>query len=279
MRTIHMTVRGDAVTLDSAVAGVQGSGNVDKLVVRFDESWAGYAKSACWWDAHGVRAGEPRLLTAELLVDAGDDSGYILLAPPEALRWPGRCTLVIDGWKEGCLARTVRQELQVVSAPAAAKGSDVTPSQAQQLQSEIEHMVGVMQRAQEAANHGPAIGPMETWLVWDPDAREYSDTRVTVNGREGPTGLQGPRGDTGPAGPQGPKGNTGPTGPQGPKGDKGDPGRDGVDGRDGAVLDPGPGVWAVGVNGKGELVVTVAQGQDPPRLSLDQGFLLYHMNG
>ena len=106
MRTMHMTVTGDNVTLDSAVAGVQGSGNVDKLVVSFDPSWDGYAKTAAWWDAHGDQAGEPRVLTADLLVDpAADARHYILVVPPKALALAGRCTLVIDGYLDGALAR------------------------------------------------------------------------------------------------------------------------------------------------------------------------------
>lgn len=147
MRTFHMKVTGDNVVLDSAVAGVQGSGNVDDLVVYFDHAWDGYAKSATWWDAHGVQAGEPRMLTADMLVDmAKDTRNYILVVPPEALRSPGRCTLVIDGWKDGALARTVTQEFQVVPAPPSAKGAAMTPSQAQQMQAQVDRLLPKMQQ-------------------------------------------------------------------------------------------------------------------------------------
>lgn len=252
MRTIHMAVRGDAVTLDSTVAGVQGSGNVDKVVVCFDESWAGYAKSVCWWDAHGIRAGEPRLLTADLMVDAAQGKSYILLAPPEALRWPGRCSLVVDGWRDGALARTVRQEFQVVSAPDAAKGSDVTPSQAQQLQREIEDMVDVMTAAQEAASHGPTLSDTGTWMVWDVKERGYVDTAIRAAGTKGDRGETGPKGD---------------------KGEKGDPGRDGV------LLDMAPGVFAMALSDEGHLLVAVEEGQSVPPLVIDQrtGHLLYQI--
>lgn len=152
MRTIHVTVTGDAVTRDSAVAGVQGSGNVDKLVVSFDPAWDGYAKSAAWWDAHGKEAGEPKLLTADLLVDyPADTRTYVLLVPPEALRCSGECTLVIDGWRDGALARTVRQTFQVAYAPPSAKGSDLPPSKAQDLQAQIDGLLDdIAQRAQGA---------------------------------------------------------------------------------------------------------------------------------
>lgn len=265
-----MAVHGDAVTLDSAVAGVQGSGNVDKLVVRFDEGWDGYAKSVCWWDAHGIRAGEPRLLTAELLVDAADGKSYILLTPPEALRWPGKCSLVIDGWKDGCLARTVRQEFQVVPAPASAKGSDVTPSQAQQLQSEIEHMVDVMTVAQEAANHGPTISMMGTWLVWDANVRAYLDTGISAGGLQGDPGERGPKGD---------KGDKGDPGKDGVNGKNGVDGKDGADGLDGVLLDLTPGVFAMALSQEGHLLVAVQEGQSVPPLVIDPatGHLLYQI--
>ncbi len=155
-----MRVTGDSVALDGAVAGVQGSGNVDKLVVRFDPAWEGLAKTALWRDAHGEAAGEPKVFTAEMLVDPTQSQlDYILLVPPEALRWAGQCALVIEGWKDGALGRTVTQEFQVVAAPPASQGTPVTPTQAQQLQSEIEGLIGnVTQEAQAAKAYKEEAG-------------------------------------------------------------------------------------------------------------------------
>lgn len=164
MRTFHMRVTGDSVELDGAVAGVQGSGNVDKLVVRFDPAWEGLAKTALWRDAHGEAAGEPKVFTAEMLVDPTQSRlDYILLVPPEALRWAGQCALVIEGWKDGALGRTVTQEFQVVAAPPASQGTPVTPTQAQQLQSEIEGLLGNVIQETEAAK------------AYKEEAREYRD--------------------------------------------------------------------------------------------------------
>ncbi len=138
-----MRVTGDVVQTDSSVAGVQGSGNVDKIVVTFDAAWDGYAKTANWWDGHGAQAGEPRVLGLDMLMDAATDTRtYVLVVSPEALRCAGVCKLAIDGYKDGALARTVCQEFQVVPAPASAKGVEMTPTQAQQLQGEIEGILG-----------------------------------------------------------------------------------------------------------------------------------------
>lgn len=251
MRTIHMRVTGDTVELDSSVAGVQGSGNVDKVVVSFDEAWDGYAKSACWWDGHGVQAGEPRLLTADMLVDlTRDDRTYILVAPPEALRWPGACTLVIDGYQDGTLARTARQELQVVPAPASALGTAVTPTQAQQLQSEIEVMVAAVTQAGEAATHGPCVNAAGNWLIWDTEAKAYVDSGIYAGGSPGPQGEKGE------------------------KGDKGDRGEDGI------LLDLTPGLFAMTLSSEGHLLVAVREEEPVPPLEIDgeTGHLLYKIS-
>lgn len=277
MRTFHMAVTGDSVTLDSSVAGVQGSGNVDKIVVSFDPAWDGYAKSCAWWDAHGKQVGEPRMLTADMLVDlARDTRRYILVVPPEALREAGRCALVIDGWLDGALARTVTQEFQVIPAPASAQGTAVTPTQAQQLQTEIESLTQATSQAQSAVLHGPYVGTNGNWQVWDLAAGAYRDTGVYAKGLQGPkgdkgdTGPQGPKGDRGEVGPQGVQGIQGPvgaTGATGPKGDKGDPGPEGPQGIQGP---PGP----QGVNG----VVVEAQGTYAFDVD-EEGHLILHYTG
>lgn len=273
MRTIHMTVDGDNVKLDSAVAGVQGSGNVDKIVVRFDPSWEGYGKTACWWDAHGGQAGKPRLLTADMLVDMADaGSGYILLVPSTALAYAGRCSLIINGWKNGCLARTVGQELQVVSAPALDEEQEeyIDPTEAQRLQAEIETMVNTVTQAKRAALHGPYVGENGNWMVWDLAADGYKDSGVYAGGTQGERGEQGPpgpRGETGPAGPQGEPGLTGPPGPPGPKGETGSVA---------ALAELGTGVFAMGVNEEGHLLVAVNEGETAPPLEIDEnGHLIY----
>lgn len=231
MRTIHMNITGDTVELDSAVAGVQGSGNVDQLVLSFDESWDGYAKWACWWDAHGVQAGEPRLLTADMLVDKTmeDARHYILLTPPEALRCPGRCQLVLDGYRDGALARTAAQSFQVVAAPGSAKGSDMTPHLTLQLQAEVDGLLSKVTKVERAVIRHPYVGENDNWQVWDPENDCYQDTGVYAKGVPGATGPRGLKGDPGPQGPQGSQG------PKGDKGDKGDAGPQGAPGLQGPI--------------------------------------------
>ena len=109
MRIVNMTVTGDLVEVDSSVVGVQGSGNADTLRLTFDAVWDGWAKTAVWWDAHGGEA-VSRTLTADLLEDvAVSVRRYLLPVPPEALRYGGPCTLVVDGYQDGKRGRTVTQ--------------------------------------------------------------------------------------------------------------------------------------------------------------------------
>lgn len=150
MRVIHMALRGDTVQLDSSVAGVQGSGNVDTLVLRFDPSWDGFAKTVTWWDALG-RNPVKRTLTVDLLVDLAEGKRtYQVAIPPEPLARAGRCQMVIDGYVEGKRARSVCVELDVLCAPIAdhaGEPMDPTPTQVEQLQGEIEKLTDDIAKA------------------------------------------------------------------------------------------------------------------------------------
>lgn len=145
MRTIYMSVTGDTVERSSGVAGVQGSGNVDQVVLAFDGSWDDYAKSCVWWDARGAMAAR-RLLTAELLVDiATDTRTYAVPVPPEALRYAGACTLVIEGAVQGRRARSVAQDFQVVAAPLDEEGQELTPTELEQIQLQVDGLLPQLQ--------------------------------------------------------------------------------------------------------------------------------------
>lgn len=302
MRTFHMKVTGDNVVLDSAVAGVQGSGNVDKLVVYFDHAWDGYAKSAAWWDAHGVQAGEPMLLTADMLVDiTKDPRSYILLVPPAALRSPGRCALVIDGWKDGALARTVTQEFQVVPAPASAKAADIPPSQLQQMQAQVDELLPMMRQvldSEERREENEIFRQEEETnrRDWERERQEAEKARQAASQEAVAAALAvaqhppyvGANGNwtvwtyasgyvdsgaraVGPQGPQGPQGIPGPPGPQGPEGPQGPQGIHGV------VVEFA-GLYAFDVNDEGHLMLHYNDPADAPELSInDQGHLVMHI--
>lgn len=319
-----MTVTGDLAEVDSTVLGVQGSGNADTLRLTLDEAWDGWAKTATWWDAHGSEAAS-QTITAALLEDVAVSTRcYLLPVPPEALRYGGTCTLVLDGYKDGARARTVRQEFDVARAPErAAVLTATTPTEAEQLQEALEELTESLNVL--AAGKSVHIGENGNWMEWDPEEKVFQDTGVAATGPRGETGAKGekgdpgaqgpkgdkgepgPRGEKGDAGAQGPQGETGPqgaagpqgekgdTGAQGPKGEKGDPGeqgpkgdpgqdgKDGVDGKDGApgvMIDVAPGMFAMGVNEEGHLILAVNEGDKAPPIRIDPetGHLLYEIN-
>ena len=144
MREIKLTVRGDTVQASQYLAGVRGSANATTLVITFDESWDGYAKKIVFWDALDQNE-VTRILTADLLVDRKNDiRTYQTTIPGEALAVAGECLLVIEGWKDGSRLRAIPLRLVVEDAPSSAAPADPTPTQAEQLQVQIDTLLDDM---------------------------------------------------------------------------------------------------------------------------------------
>lgn len=167
MREIKLTVRGDTVHASRHRAGIQGEANATALVVSFDESWDGYAKKITFWDALEQNPVE-RTLTIDLLVDAANDvRTYKTTIPGEPLALAGECLLVIDGYVDGVRARAMSLRMTVEDAPMAehaGEPSDPTPTQAEQLQVQIEALIGDIQtvaqgvvEVREIADHFDAV--------------------------------------------------------------------------------------------------------------------------
>lgn len=139
-REIRLDVAGDNIHASRMRAGVRGEGNVTNVVISFDESWDGYAKKITWWDALEQNP-VVRTLTADL---ASDTRTYQTTIPPEPLTEEGECTLVIDGYADGKRARSAAVRLEVDYAPVddgAGDPADPTPTQAEQLQTQIETLL------------------------------------------------------------------------------------------------------------------------------------------
>lgn len=147
-RLIEIKVNGSHLTKDNLYAGVQGESNVTALRIEFDESWDGYAKTVVFWNARGENPVK-RTLTADLLEDITQSSRiYLCMVPGEPLEEAGECTIVIDGYAEGKRPRSVPAKLKVRPAPdsdRAGEPVDPTPTQAEQLQAQIDNLLGDMQ--------------------------------------------------------------------------------------------------------------------------------------
>jgi len=153
-RIIEVKVNGNYLTKDNKNAGVRGEGNVTNLRITFDEGWDGFAKKVTFWDALGENPVE-RTLTADLLENITESTRvYIVPIPAEPMAEAGMLTFVIDGYIDGKRQRSIEDKLDVKDAPIAdnaGEPTDPTPTQAEQLQTQIDTLLGDMQTERIAA--------------------------------------------------------------------------------------------------------------------------------
>lgn len=160
-RIIEVKVRGNYLSKDNNIAGMQGEVNARALHITFDEGWDGCAKTVTFWNALG---GNPvkRILTADLLDDLAESTrAYTCKIPGEAMEYAGEMKFVIDGYAEdGETATTAMRQRSAEaylvvkkadSAPDAGDPADPTPSQAEQLQVQIDTILGDMQEQAQSA--------------------------------------------------------------------------------------------------------------------------------
>lgn len=153
-RVIEVKVGGNYLCKDNKNAGVKGEANVTILRITFDEGWDNYAKKVTFWDALG---GNPvgRTLTVDLLEDAANNTRvYLVPIPKEPMAEIGKLTFVIDGYQDGKRQRTLSDTLEVKYAPAAedaGEPTDPTPTQAEQLQAEIDAIKDTISEAISAS--------------------------------------------------------------------------------------------------------------------------------
>lgn len=140
-RIIEIKVNGSYLSKDNDYAGVQHESNAKTLRIEFDPGWDGYAKTVTFWDALGENPVK-RTLTADLLEDLAHNTRiYLCKIPGEAMTEEGKMSFVIDGYADGVRHRSIAATLKVSPAEYAADASEPTnptPSQAEQLQVQID---------------------------------------------------------------------------------------------------------------------------------------------
>lgn len=153
-KTIDIYVNGSYLRKNHNRAGIQGEGNVTIMHIIFDESWAELAKKVTFWDSRGENPVE-RTLTADLLVDISNSLlEYNVPIPAEPLVHEGYMTFIIDGYAGGKRKRSVQDTLMVDAAMIANDASepvDPTPTQAEQLQEQMEELLPIIQEDKLAA--------------------------------------------------------------------------------------------------------------------------------
>lgn len=181
-RIIEVKGNGGYISMDKRKAGNQHEANSTKLRITLDQSWDGYAKTVTFWDAKGQHPVK-RTLTADLLEDAdGNTHVYLCPIPGEALAESGMMTFTIDGYVNGVRQRTVGAELEVTKSPyeeSAGEPTDPTPSQAEQLQVQIDHLLGDI-RADAAKAEAAAVAADQARI----EAERARDASLEIAGGE-----------------------------------------------------------------------------------------------
>lgn len=180
-RMIRVMVAGHYLTKDSNIAGVQYESNARVMRIEFDPGWDGVAKKVTFWDADGKNPVE-RVLTADLLEDMSTNTrAYLCPIPGEAMTVAGEMTFIIDGYVEGKRQRSMSDTLKVKAAPfieKAGEPTDPTPTQAEQLQVQIDTLLGDIQaesnRAQNAADE--AVARAESAAASEANAAQSEQT-------------------------------------------------------------------------------------------------------
>ena len=171
-RIIPCQVTDEYVRGSGVVVGAAGSHNDVALRLAFSPMWAGTARSIVWKDALGENP-TVTILGADLL-EAGEAEVYIVPIPAEPKAYAGDMTMtikgaVVDGDTETSATLTARAFFTVMESDwdeDAAESGDVNPTQAEQLQAQIEeikdNIVAATQAATEAAASADAAAASET---------------------------------------------------------------------------------------------------------------------
>ena len=267
-RIINVAVNGNFVRKDSKNAGVQGEANVTTLHIVLSDDWEEFSKRIIWRDAQGENPVSVLLFNSvEDLVKKKDPLVFDTPIPAEPLALHGWCSFTIEGFRDSnptAVSISVSDNLTVQVNDAYNAPAEPTPSQAQQLQTQIDTIV-----PQVSELVGNAIDALEQaeeavklWEVWDEEKKYLPLNKVSrlgssyicvaanvgvdpaldvagENGQgdcwlliasKGDKGDQGAEGPEGLQGIQGLQGQRGEQGERGPQGVQGPPGPRGIDG-------------------------------------------------
>jgi hypothetical protein len=161
-RTIPLKIQNEYITGDKCMIGAAGSHNDVILRMEFSGMWDGLTKMVQFRDALGKATIEV-LLTADML-EADDTSVYLVPVPNGAKKYAGEMTLCVKGAavageKETRATTAVYGRFTVGESKwdtSADTEQDVPPTQAEQLQSQIENVLATIVDARKAATEAAA---------------------------------------------------------------------------------------------------------------------------
>jgi len=195
-RIITAVVTGENIKLSNKVAGAEGSFNAVSLSLTFDSTWDGTTKKMYFFDVNGANA-VYRLLTTDLIVSGA----YIVPIPAEPLAYPGEMTITIrgidlatDGTTAERIIMSASTTMKVLSAiipETDVAPEEPTPTQAEQLQAEIDDIKDTISDAEDAATaaqaaqaaaelaltHAPYVDDTtHNWFIWNAEIGAYENS-------------------------------------------------------------------------------------------------------
>ena len=161
-RTIPLKIQNEYIIGDKVLIGAAGSHNDVILRMEFSSMWDGLAKTAQFSDALGENV-IPVILTANLL-EGNTTNVYLVTVPIDAKKYEGRMALAIKGasvsaQKETRATMAAYGTFRVAESnwnEAAETDHDVSATQAEQLQSQVDTIIGTIQDARTAAGEAAA---------------------------------------------------------------------------------------------------------------------------
>lgn len=180
-RIINVHVNGHYLTKDGNKAGVKGEANATKLMIWFNENdkeWGGCAKEVIFHNAlgenptkviitpstsdDGVVVGGGVIIGGGVSINGmiGDEIGYKIPIPPEAMTEHGWMSFTIQGVDDGVVLKSLTDKLFVHDSPDTSKAGNTvrpTPSDLEQLRKALEDILNDIYTAQEAARRAEEI--------------------------------------------------------------------------------------------------------------------------
>lgn len=161
-RTIPLKIQNEYIAGDKVLIGAAGSHNDVVLRMEFSPLWDGLTKTVQFRDALGEKTIET-LLTADLL-EKNSTTVYMVPVPNGAKKYAGEMTLAVKGAavsgdKETRATTAVYGVFTVGESKwdtSAETEQDVPPTQAEQLQSQIENVLATIVDARKAATEAAA---------------------------------------------------------------------------------------------------------------------------
>ncbi len=157
-RIIPCIVSNEYVKGDGVAVGAAGSHNDVVLELHFTDFWEGLAKSITWLDANGENP-TITMLTTDML-KPGESDAYLVPIPAEPKRVAGTMTMsikgaAVSGESETRASLTTTAHFKVLESvydEDAAEAGDITATQAEQMQGQLESILNDIVRAGQAAD-------------------------------------------------------------------------------------------------------------------------------